>query len=347
MERILETERETLKLRLLAVAAAVAGLYLRQREVALLPALALAASYLIYALLLRTVIIPRVRSQYLVYIMMLIDAAALTSALHLAGGIQSSIFILFPLFIIYYAIYFAYVSSLAAATIVTFAFVGYAYLTGQARASDSFLAFQIPLFYLLAVFSGYLARKELEEREKKEALQEFIRIESGAKGLMEVARTINRTLELYEEWASRYASRGAYKEAVERLQFSLNIDAQYALTHYLFARVYAETGQVKNASEAFRRATELDPHLYEAYKGLAETLVRQGLYAEALAPAQRYADMMGQDWVGHQTLAVIYHELGMEDKSQSEAERAIALSPAEDREAVQSFFQRLLPQSSA
>lgn len=196
MEHVLATERETLKLRLLALAAALAGLYYHQDEVPLAPALILAVSYLLYALLLRTFIIPRLGGAYVVYGMMLVDAAAMTAALHLAGGIRSAIFILFPLFVIYYAIYFGYLSSFSAATIISVAFVGYAVFSRQAPAWDPFVALQVPLFYLLAAFSGYLARKEIKERGEKEALQELVRAESGASSLLEMAMALHSSLDL-------------------------------------------------------------------------------------------------------------------------------------------------------
>jgi tetratricopeptide (TPR) repeat protein len=341
MRRILDVEQETLKLRLLALCATVAGLYFQQRQINILPAVILATTYLVYAVLLRSVILRRVSFPFVIYGMLLIDTATVTAALHLSGSLQSSVFILYPLLIIYYAIYFAYATSIAAATVVSIAFAGYATLRGQETVSGGYMALQVALFLLLAIFSGYLAKREQEEREKKEALQEFIRIESGAKGLMEVAKIINRTLDLYDRWAESYAAREASKEATEKLQFSLSLDAQYALIHFLFGRVYADTGQLPAAIEAFRKAIELDPKLFDAYHMLSETLIRQGAYNQALEPGRRYAEANQMDWVAHQNLAIIYHELGDERKAREEADRAIALSPSEQREALEIYLSRL------
>lgn len=171
MEHILETERETLKLRLLAVAAALAGLQLRQKEIELGPALALTLGYLAYSLLLRSFIIPRLAAPLLVYAMILVDTAVLLVALNLAGGIESSLFILFPLLVIYYAIHLGYKSSFFAATTVSLGLLGYATLSGQRifSATGTNVVLQVPFFYLLAAFSGYLEGKRLQEQQEKTA----------------------------------------------------------------------------------------------------------------------------------------------------------------------------------
>lgn len=347
LEGIPEAERETLKLRLLAIAAVVAGLYMRQREILRQPetfffVLGLAIVYLAYTLALQSLIIPRIKTPYIVYGMILVDAAALLIAMHLAGGLQSNIFILFPVFVIFYAIHSDYSSSFFAATVISFALAGYAFFAEPRDFSaGKIVALQIPSFFLLAYFSGFLARRTTREREKREALQELIRIESGTKGLREIVQVMERGLELYEEWHRSYAHRTPEKEAVEKLRFSLSIDAQYALAHYAFGRIYAESGQLTRATEAFRKAIALGPNLPEAYGGLCEALMRQGRFEEALEPAVRYAEAAQQDWVAHQHLAVIYDELGMDEESRAAQDKAMAVSGSEDREALEVFFSRL------
>src|SRR3990167_230567 len=209
MEGILQAEHETLKLRLLAIAAVMAGLYMRQEELllrieVLFLILGLTALYLVYTLSLPTIILPRIRTTYVIYGMIIIDVAVLLTAMHLAGGLQSNIFILFPLIVIFYAIHLDYVSSFFAATVVSFAMAGYAYFADLENFGvGTVVAFQVPALFVLAYFSGFMARRATKEREKREALQEFIRIESGTKGLREVVRIINGTLEIYEDWVER------------------------------------------------------------------------------------------------------------------------------------------------
>lgn len=347
MEALLEAERETLKLRLLAIAAVIAGLYMRQEEIllrieVLYLILGLSTLYLVYTLSLRPIILPRIRTPHVVYGMIIIDVAVLLFAMHLAGGLQSNVFIIFPLVIMFYAIHLDYVSSFFTATVVSFAMAGYAYFAEpEAFGIGNFIAFQIPALFVLAYFSGFLARRATEEREKRVALQEFIRIESGTKGLREVVRVINRTLEIYEEWVDSHASSSPEKEAIEKLQFSLSVDAQYALAHYAFGRTYAETGQLGRAVEAYGKAIALDPNLLESYRGLSEALLRQGRFQEALEPALKYAEGSQHDWVAYQNLVVIYDELNMAEECDQAQRRALAVSTGEDKEALETFFTRM------
>ncbi|MBM2826072.1 MAG: tetratricopeptide repeat protein [Dehalococcoidia bacterium] len=344
MAVILEAERETLKLRLLAIAAIAFGLYTRRQDLGdtLLLFAGLILVYLVYALSLKRFIIPVIRTRYLVYGMIVIDAAVLVLFMDMAGGLESNLFVLFPVFIIFYAIYLDYFSSFFAAIVLSFALVGYAVFTEPIGVSrGTMVAFQVPLFFLLAYFSGFLAKRATQEKEKRETLQELIRIESGTRGLREIVNVINRAIDLYEDWSAGYLNQTPEKEAIEKLQFSLSIDSQYALAHYAFGRVYAETGQLNRAVEVYTRATTLDPNLIEAQRGLSEVLVRQGRFEAALDPAERFAEASQQEWEAYQNLAVIYSELGREEESRSAGERALTLSSGDDREALRIFFSRM------
>ncbi len=198
MELILRTERDTRKFRLLALLVAVAGMYLRQNRVDIWPAVYLAAAYLVYLTFFGPLVLPRVHSPSIVYGMTVVDAVALTVALRIAGGLDSALFILLPLFIIYYSIYLGYASSLFAATVFSLGYVGVYLWLGHQASAGPIIAVQVPFLYLLAVFSGHLAGRRLQERKEKEELQELIRLEKGAKSLIEVARGLTQSLKLGE-----------------------------------------------------------------------------------------------------------------------------------------------------
>jgi len=191
---LLETEGETLKLRLLALLAAVVGLALYQTQVSLLPTLLLCAAYLTYSLLLRSLIIPRFSGSRLVYAMILVDVATIAVGLHLAGGIGNIFFVLMPIFIVYYASYLAYASALFAATAMGLAYVSLAVFEG--RFDAPIVAAQVLLFYLLALFSGYLGQRCIRERAERMALRETLKTAKGAEVLLEVSRRLHRSLRL-------------------------------------------------------------------------------------------------------------------------------------------------------
>ncbi len=185
LDHILSTEQDTLIFRLLALVIAVASLYFWQEEgtrASVAPAMALGAIYLVYTSLLGRVIVPRLlprlasglSSTYLVLGMCLVDTAVLTVMLYLVGGPRTMALILIPFFIIYHSIYLGYLSGLFSTTFFCMFYVGFAYLWGQAEFVIPFITFQVPSFYLLAVFSGHLTERRLKERWEKEELQRLM-----------------------------------------------------------------------------------------------------------------------------------------------------------------------------
>lgn len=195
MELILQTEKEALRLRLAAVLLSAIGLYLARLD-QWLPAVLLALGYLIYVVLLRAVLLPRVTTPWVVYGMIGADVCAVSLGLMVTGRIGSPLFALFPALILYYSIHLGYATSLAAATASSLAYSAVALVTGEAESFGAFLGFQVPLFYLLAFMGGFLAQKRFEERREKESLQEAVGLERGARTLLEVTKALSNTLEM-------------------------------------------------------------------------------------------------------------------------------------------------------
>jgi len=195
-QHIVQTERETLQFRLLALLVVVGGLFLRRQEIQAVPAVLLALAYLAYSISLRTRIIPKFPRPHVIYAMVLIDAAALTLGSYLAGGVTTIFVILFPLSIVYYAIYLGYAGSFFAATVMALCFVVLAAIEGRLLTDGVALAGQVLLFYLLAAFGGYLGQQRISESEEKQALQELLEVEAGAKALLDVALRVYDSLEL-------------------------------------------------------------------------------------------------------------------------------------------------------
>jgi len=190
---VLATELETRKFRLLALTLAAVGLYLRAGEIRIWPSVALILGYFLYVMLLGSVILPRVRSPHIVYAMMVVDAAALGGGLYLTG-VQSTLFILLPLFIIYYAIFQGYRTSIPAAIVFSLMYTAVTY-NREARTAGNIISLQVPLLFLVAIISGYLSQRRLEERREKEELQELIRVESRARSLLEMAQGLGQAWE--------------------------------------------------------------------------------------------------------------------------------------------------------
>lgn len=199
MERFLRTERETLKLRLVAALGAAAGLYIQQFELSLFWVFVLAfayAAYVAYSMVLRYYLLPRFRSLYLVYGMIVVDTVALTSLVYVMGGVNSALVILFPIFITYYAIHLGYVGSFTTATVATLGIGSFVLSAGLAPTAQREAALAVAMFYIIATFSGYLGQRGIREEAERQALEELLNVESGAKSLLEVAKSLTSTLEL-------------------------------------------------------------------------------------------------------------------------------------------------------
>lgn len=197
MEYILKTERETLKFRLLALVVVAFLLYWQRPSwEQLWPPVFLILGYFLYILLLSNFLLPRITFRGIVYAMIAVDASALSYGLNLAGGVSSALIILFPIFILYYSIFFGYTSSLFSAVVFSLYYVLLATLGGEVRTAGEVIAFQVPFFFLIAIFSGYLSQRRIEERRVKDELQEYIRVQSQAREMLEVAQTLGRTWEV-------------------------------------------------------------------------------------------------------------------------------------------------------
>jgi len=194
-EYLLKTEQDTRKFRLLVVFGLVVAFYFGKEAVEAVPTASLVGGYLGYALLLAVVIIPRLYHRFLVYGMILVDTGMAVAALYIFG-VESPIFIILPLVIICYAIYLGYVGSLASATILSAAYSLLVVFSPQALEIGAKVSFHVPLLYLIALFAGYLGQARFKEREARLELQEVIRAESGAKNLLDLARTLHRSLDL-------------------------------------------------------------------------------------------------------------------------------------------------------
>ncbi|MCJ7619113.1 MAG: winged helix-turn-helix domain-containing protein [Anaerolineae bacterium] len=195
-QHIAETERETLQLRLLALLVVVAGLFLLREEIQLLPAVLLALAYLAYSISLRMWIIPKFPGPGVVYAMILVDAVALTIGSYLVGGVTTIFIVLFPLSVVHYAIYLGYGGSFVAATVMALCLVGLAVVEGRLLSSGAALAGQVILYYLLASLSGYLGQERIRESQEKQAVQELLDVEAGAKAVLDVALRVYDILNL-------------------------------------------------------------------------------------------------------------------------------------------------------
>ena len=192
LDLIPQTEKETLKFRLLALLAVAVAFLFQWREAPLLPALAIVGGYLFYSYFLRTFLIPRFTSYPLLGGMMLLDVGILIVALHLIG-LDSPIFGLLPIAVVYYAVYVGYLGGVATGTVSVAGYTGLVLAKDQVTEMERLLAIQ-PFFFVLALLVGYITQQRFRESQERRSLQQVIGAEAFAKSLPDLAQAMNRVM---------------------------------------------------------------------------------------------------------------------------------------------------------
>jgi tetratricopeptide (TPR) repeat protein len=157
------------------------------------------------------------------------------------------------------------------------------------------------------------------------------------KALLEKALTYHRqatelapnAAHLYNEWAITLNLLGRYDQALEKLERSRRLDAEFADTFVLLGEVYAQQGELESAIEAYQRAAALDPKRADAYRGLAQIYAHQERFDEAIAAYQQVLALAPRDSRAYQNLALLYEEQGRLDEALEAALRAAELAPGE------------------
>lgn len=193
---LLQRLRDITRFRALLMIVVVVGLgYLRPANMQAVPLSGLALLFVVYLLVLHFLLFPRFISTYLILVMILGDILFVTVALFYTGGVESILFTMYPICIMYSAVSLGYVGAFTAATAVTLSYGVLLVLTGTPASVSGFLPIQMPSFYLLAGLSGYVVQLESVHREQADSLREMLQLERGAKEILKVTRDLNATLD--------------------------------------------------------------------------------------------------------------------------------------------------------
>jgi len=95
----------------------------------------------------------------------------------------------------------------------------------------------------------------------------------------------------------------------------------------LLGDAYAQAKQLAKAEQAYRKAMALDPSELSHQRGLAQTLLAEEKYSDALAAYQKLADLMPDDPDVYLRIAQIYRELHELDKAEENLVKARQYSP--------------------
>lgn len=190
-----QTIREVSRFRGLVLAAIVAGLLFRSPHIQPLPLLFLSGAYLLYILSMWRLVVPSYVSPPLALGLIVADMTFITLAIHFSGGVQSLLFSLYPISIIYSSLYLGYISAFFAATVATLAYGLLLVAVGTPADIQGVLPVQMPSFYILAGLSGYLVERERQQRRQAKSLQEILDMERRAKEILKVTRELSSTLD--------------------------------------------------------------------------------------------------------------------------------------------------------
>ena len=98
----------------------------------------------------------------------------------------------------------------------------------------------------------------------------------------------------------------------------------------LLGDAYGQTHELKKAEKAYRKAVELDPSELSHQRGLAQTLMAEEKFEEALTAYQKLADLMPDDADVYLRLAQIYRELHQLDKAEESLLHAREYAPGNE-----------------
>jgi tetratricopeptide (TPR) repeat protein len=100
---------------------------------------------------------------------------------------------------------------------------------------------------------------------------------------------------------------------------------QKAEDHYYAALDLMADGKLEEAVAAYRESLAVDPDFTEAMHGLARALQDLQRYDEAIAVAQKMAELDPDDVLAHTSLSVLYQKKGMIPEAESEGAKARVL----------------------
>jgi Flp pilus assembly protein TadD len=100
---------------------------------------------------------------------------------------------------------------------------------------------------------------------------------------------------------------------------------QRAEDHYYAALDLVSEGEQERALAEYQKALDADPSFTEAMHGMARALQDLNRFDEAIAAANRIAELDPDDVLAHTSLSVLYQKKGMIPEAEAEGNKARVL----------------------
>lgn len=118
-----------------------------------------------------------------------------------------------------------------------------------------------------------------------------------------------------------------YAEAETYLKRALNINPDWAETHYTLALTLEKQHRFDSAVEYYKKALACDPGLAEAHANLGAIYVEKGVSESGIAVLKKALALNPGLDRAYISLALAFQSLGMPDESIAELKKAIAIAP--------------------
>lgn len=133
----------------------------------------------------------------------------------------------------------------------------------------------------------------------------------------------------YFSKALAYMSNEQYNEAVTELHASLEYELIDSVTYYYLGECFEKLGDLRNSEKYYKKATQSDPNMANAWLGLATIASDQGREFESLALAKRAINIDSKNGDIWYTVANLHKKLGFLEESMAAYEKALELTPTE------------------
>jgi len=101
---------------------------------------------------------------------------------------------------------------------------------------------------------------------------------------------------------------------------------------------YSRTGDVAAAVDAYQHAVALDGGFVEAWRALADHLIRLQRWDEAKAAVERLRELGPDDYTSLRMLAQVAAQEGRLDEGLAYLRQALSLAPAEERAVLEAYI---------
>ncbi len=152
--------------------------------------------------------------------------------------------------------------------------------------------------------------------------------------------------QILNEWASLYMGHKDYDKALEKLQYSLELDQEYVDTYLLLGNVYLAQNKFPDAESALRMATKIAPKSMQAWSALGYVYSRENKVQEAISANETALTINPRDFISHRNLALLYKNTGDVARALQEAQAALSVAPDKEKQAIQGFISQLQAQIS-